>query len=179
MDALEAQYRKTPKNPITLRAYIQMLIEKGHIIESKFYFDSLYSLDPNSLKTNQLGIQIASLLFEKNIRRYEDGLRIAKANHEQIYSLHCFYYLSFANVAFDQLKEATEAMLDYEPTCDFTIQVVFSAVLRIKCPNLTYKFVKKYLSKCRIDNKSQRELKKIFEQRLGDVLKKRLEYLRR
>lgn len=114
MDALEKIFRQKPQNKIVLRYYVEMLLEQGHLLESRYFVDKLLEIDPDDLESNRLGYRVAIETMNPNVRCFEEKLMFAGISQEELYALQLHYYFTFN----DQKKahECALGLLNIEPT---------------------------------------------------------------
>lgn len=171
MDAIESIYRQTPRNPITLKSYVKALLERGHILEAKFFFEQLKTEDPKGLETNRLGYLLSMEMLDPMVGEFDKNLASAGATQEQRYALHLHYYYRFSNLA--RMRDCVRTLLDLEPTEEYTYRVILESVIRLEDLDLVSKVARYILPRIRPDEKLLRSLRRIPYSRLLGLLNAR------
>lgn len=103
MEDLEKKFRFTPlehkKYPKRLSEYISFLIDKGRILEAKYYFQMLIKLRPDNLKANILGYELSIKSFDsEGVVRFDKFLLDNSKRIVDVQILQLEYYYSVNNV---------------------------------------------------------------------------------
>ena len=102
MDLIEKKFRDTPnehrKYSLRLSNYIEFLFEKGRYHEAKFFFDILFSIKPNNIRTIKLGYDIAITLFDNDsVRDFDARLYHTRSGRDCLNWFRLKYYISVNN----------------------------------------------------------------------------------
>jgi hypothetical protein len=169
MDAIEINYRRTPRNPLALKSYINALYEKQHILEAKFFYDLLKDEEPAGFETNRLGYLLSIRMMDPMVAEFEKNLVRAGATQEQVYALQLYYYYTFSDLK--KMRECTKCLLDLEPTEKYTYTVILESVIRLKDFELASKVIHYILPRIKPTDELLRSLRHILNVRLLCLLK--------
>lgn len=102
MDIVEKKFRDTPvgnkKYLKRLNDYIRELMDKGRIIEAKYYFSTLYACRPDHSKTQIIGYELAIQTFDNDaVLLFDKALLDKKFEEQKLLSLRMRYYYSVNN----------------------------------------------------------------------------------
>lgn len=164
MDIIEKKYRNTPegnkKYVKRLTDYINILLSKGRVLEAKYYFDKLYLLKPDHVKTILLGYKLSIKLFNTNdVSKFDKKLYNLKRSEEELVWFRLQYYYSVNN------KKFAEECASYLLSKNTLKPEVFQSIFEI-CINIESYEVVPYLIKYMENNKL------IFNERVGHRIKR-------
>jgi len=102
LDLIEKKYRDTPKKNRKyvkrLSDFIRDLMDKGRIIESKYYFSELMGLKPDNIQTHVLGYKLSIKTFDNHgVSYFDKFLHQQHYNEELLLCLRLQYYYSVNN----------------------------------------------------------------------------------
>ena len=138
-------------------------------MEAKFFHDQLKNEDPAEFETNRLGYLLSIRVFEPKVADFEKNLIRAGVTQEQLYALHLHYYYTFSQLK--KMRDCTNALLDLEPTEEYTYTVILESVIRLKDFELASKVIHYILPRIKPTDELLRSLRHILNDRLLDLLK--------
>lgn len=168
MNSIELDIRKTPKNPLVLKNYINTLYEKHHILEAKYHHEQLMKEDPSGFETNKIGYLLSIRLMNPHLAEFEKKLIKAGATQEQVYALQLHYYYTFSDKF--KMRECTNVLLDIEPTEEYTYEIVIESVLKLDDFKIASKLAKYYLPRIKSSPERLKTLKKTMIKELLRIM---------
>lgn len=169
MNSIELNFRKTPKNPLVLKHYINTLYEKHHILEAKYYHEQLMKEDPSGLETNKIGYLLSIRLMNPHVAEFEKKLIKAGATQEQVYALQLHFYYTFSDTL--KMRDCANGLLDIEPTEEYTYEIVIESVLKLEDFELASRLVKYYFPRIKCSDELLKALKRIMIKELLRIMR--------
>lgn len=102
MELIEKKFRDTPsdhkKYLKRLSDYVKYLIEKGRILEAKYFFNKMQEVKPSHIKTIILGYELAIKTFDnESVVLFDRALYDSKHDEELLLRMRLKYYYSVNN----------------------------------------------------------------------------------
>lgn len=174
LDLIEKKYRETPKENRKyvkrLSDFIRDLMDKGRIIESKYYFSELMELKPDHIQTHVLGYKLSIKTFDNHgVAYFDELLSQQRYREELLLCLRLQYYYSVNDMS--KFSESACYMLTKKNLDKESLETIFQLVISQHCYEPIAKLCH-YLKRDRkyLNKQAENKVKCIALQRLADSL---------
>ncbi|MGR0277734.1 hypothetical protein ACUM5Y_01655 [Marinomonas dokdonensis] len=166
MELVEKKFRDVknghPKYILRLTNYIEYLFGKGRVHEAKYFFDILYAIKPDHIKTIKIGYDLSIAIFNNELVQIFDKKIIGLKRKSLYYEIHWFqlkYYISINN--FEKSARLCNVLLSNKNDNKY-LSTVFEACFSQENYDIA-KNISEYVKRNRLilNQKAEKEIKKI------------------